>query len=179
MSRIGRRPVEIPDKVKVDVAVGLIKVSGPLGQLEQTVPEDVPVTVEASQVIVGEPKKSRSNRGNRGLVRSLIGNMVVGVSKGYEKKLEINGVGYKAEQSGDTLTLSLGLSHQVNYKLPKGVTAELVKNTQLTIKGIDKQVVGQVAAQIRNFRPPEPYKGKGVKYADEQIRRKVGKAGVK
>jgi large subunit ribosomal protein L6 len=179
MSRIGRKPVDVPEKVKVDVAGTLVKVNGPLGQLNQTIPEGVTIEVEGNVLTVGSPEKTRANRGYQGMVRSLIHNMVVGVSEGYEKKLEINGVGYKAEQSGDTLTLSLGLSHQVHYKLPEGVKAELAKNTQLTIKGIDKQVVGQVAAQIRSFRPPEPYKGKGVKYADEQIRRKVGKAGVK
>jgi large subunit ribosomal protein L6 len=179
MSRIGRKPVEIPDKVKVDVAGCIVKVSGPLGQLDQTIPEGVPIEIEGNILRVGTPKPTRSNRGDSGLVRSLINNMVVGVTQGYEKKLEINGVGYKAELAGDTLTLALGYSHHINFKLPKGVKAALVKNTQLTISGIDKQAVGQAAAQIRAFRKPEPYKAKGVKYADEQIRRKVGKAGIK
>jgi large subunit ribosomal protein L6 len=179
MSRIGRKPVEIPDKVKVDVGDCIVKVSGPLGQLDQSIPAGVPVEIEGNILRVGTPKPTRSNRGDSGLVRSLINNMVIGVTKGYEKKLEINGVGYKAELAGDTLTLALGFSHTIPFKLPKGVKAVVVKNTQVTISGIDKQAVGQVAAQIRAFRKPEPYKAKGVKYADEQVRRKVGKAGIK
>jgi large subunit ribosomal protein L6 len=136
------------------------------------------VTVDGGIAQVSAPPKARGNRGYRGLVRALLANMVTGVSKGYERKLTISGVGYKAETSGSTITFALGYSHPIVFDLPKGVEAQVEKNTLITLKGIDKQVVGQVAAQIRAFRKPEPYKGKGVKYAQEQIRRKVGKTGV-
>ncbi|OGQ83987.1 MAG: 50S ribosomal protein L6 [Deltaproteobacteria bacterium RIFOXYA12_FULL_58_15] len=179
MSRIGRKPVEIPNKVKIEVVDQLLKVTGPLGNLQENMPEGVTVNVSDKVANVGAPTKNRQNRGYQGLVRALLANMVVGVTKGYERKLEIHGVGYKAEAKGDGVLLSLGYSHQINFKLPKGVKAEIEKNTLVTIKGIDKQAVGQVAAQIRGFRGPEPYKGKGVRYLGEQIRRKVGKAGAK
>lgn len=179
MSRIGRKPVEIPEKVKVDIVGNLVKVVGPLGQLETSLPVGVGVTLEGKILRVGAPAATRSNHGFQGLTRALLANMVRGVTKGYERKLEISGVGYKAELKGDTLTFALGYSHPIEFKLPKGVTAQIEKGTLITVKGADRQAVGQVAAQMRAFRKPEPYKGKGVKYADEHIRRKVGKTGAK
>ena len=178
MSRIGRKAVEIPDKVKIDVVGSLVKVIGPLGQLQTELPVGVGVSVEGKILRVAAPTLTRSNRGFQGLTRALLANMVTGVTRGYEKKLEISGVGYKAELKGDTLTFALGYSHPIELKLPKGVTAQVEKGTLVTVKGVDKQAVGQVAAQMRAFRKPEPYKGKGVKYATEHIRRKVGKTGA-
>jgi len=179
MSRIGRKPVAIPDKVKVDIHGNSVKVTGPLGELNAIFPAEVPVAIEKNIIHVSAPKLNRQNRGYQGLVRALLANMVRGVTKGYEKKLEINGVGYKCEQKGETLVFALGYSHPIEFTLPKGVKAKIEKQTQITITGIDRQAVGQAAAQIRAFKKPEPYKAKGVKYADETIRRKVGKAGVK
>jgi large subunit ribosomal protein L6 len=179
MSRIGRKPIPIPEKVKVDIRGNAVKVAGPLGELNAIFPAEVPVTIDKNIIHVGSPKETRQNRGYMGLTRALLSNMVRGVTKGYEKKLEINGVGYKCELKGETLVFALGYSHPVEFTLPKGVKAKIEKQTQITISGTDRQAVGQVAAQIRSFRKPEPYKGKGVKYAEETIRRKVGKAGVK
>ncbi len=179
MSRIGRKPVPIPEKVKVDIHGNSVTVAGPLGSLNAIFPAEVPVSVDKGTIHVASPKPTRQNRGYMGLTRALLNNMVRGVTKGYEKKLEINGVGSKCEQKGDTLVFALGYSHPIEFVLPKGVKAKVEKQTQITITGADRQAVGQVAAQIRSFRKPEPYKGKGVKYADETIRRKVGKAGVK
>ena len=179
MSRIGRRPILIPDKVKVDIHGNAVTVTGPLGALTAAFPAEVPVNIEKNVVHVGSPAPTRQNRGYMGLTRALLSNMVRGVTKGYERKLEITGVGYKCEQKGDTLVFALGYSHPIEFRLPPGVKAKVEKATQVTVSGTDRQAVGQVAAQIRSFRKPEPYKGKGVKYADETIRRKVGKAGVK
>jgi large subunit ribosomal protein L6 len=179
MSRIGRKPVPIPEKVKVDIHGNAVTVTGPLGVLNAIFPVEVPVTIDQNIIHVGSPKPTRQNRGYMGLTRALLNNMVKGVTQGYEKKLEINGVGYKCEQKGETLVFALGYSHPIEFTLPKGVKAKVEKQTQITISGTDRQAVGQVAAQIRSFRKPEPYKGKGVKYATETIRRKVGKAGVK
>jgi len=146
-----------------------------LGELNAIFPVEVPVSLDKGVIHVGSPKATRQNRGYMGLTRALLANMVRGVTKGYEKKLEINGVGYKCEQKGDTLVFALGYSHPIEFALPKGVKAKIEKQTQITLTGADRQAVGQVAAQIRGFRKPEPYKGKGVKYADETIRRKVGR----
>lgn len=179
MSRIGRKPIAIPDKVKVDIHGNAVKVTGPLGELNAIFPAEVPVAIEKNIIHVSAPKLNRQNRGYQGLVRALLSNMVRGVTKGYEKKLEINGVGYKCEQKGEVLVLALGYSHPIEFTLPKGVKAKVEKQTQITITGIDRQAVGQAAAQIRAFKKPEPYKAKGVKYGDEVVRRKVGKAGVK
>lgn len=180
MSRIGRKPVVIPDKVKIEVKDDIMHVAGPLGSLNQKVPRGVTITVNNGEAIIGAPKRTRTNRGYQGLCRALLTNMVHGVTKGYEKGLDINGVGYKAVLSGDTLTLSLGFSHTKSLRLPTGIKAEVNKQQNaIKIIGFDKQMVGQVAAQIRAFKIPEPYKAKGVKYSDETIRRKVGKAGVK
>ncbi len=180
MSRIGRKPVQIPDKVKIEAKGHVLHVEGPLGRLDAIIPEGVGVTVEKGVARVEEPPETRQNRGFQGLVRALLQNMVVGVTKGYERSLEISGVGYKAELKGDLLVCTLGYTHTKDLKMPKGIQCIVDKNqTKLTIKGIDKQLVGQIAAQIRSFKKPEPYQGKGVKYAGEAIRRKVGKTGAK
>ncbi len=180
MSRIGRKPVQIPDKVKIEPKGRSVHVEGPLGKLDAVLPEGVSVTVDKGVARVTEPPLTRANRGFQGLVRALLQNLVVGVTKGYERSLEINGVGYKAEMKGDTVTFTLGYTHPIDLKLPKGIQCILDKSqTKLTIKGIDKQLVGQIAAQIRSYKKPEPYQGKGVKYANEVVRRKVGKTGAK
>ena len=181
MSRIGRKPVSIPEKVKVNWSDEAVTVEGPLGKLELGLPAGVGLEMADDHVVVKAPAKpNRSNRGFQGLARALLANMVEGVTKGYEKNLEISGVGYRCEQKGDSLTFSLGYSHTITLKVPEGITATLDKSqTKVAIKGIDKQLVGQVAAQIRGYKPPEPYKGKGVKYSDEIVRRKVGKSGSK
>ena len=180
MSRIGRKPVVVPDKVSVEAKEGWLHVSGPLGNLKTELPAGVGVSVKDGIASVSEPPATRGNRGYQGLVRALMANMVEGVTKGYQKSLKISGVGYKCEKKGDTLTFTLGYSHTIDLKLPQGLSAEVDKQqTNVTIKGVDKQLVGQVAARIRSFKTPEPYKGKGVMYADETIRRKVGKAGAK
>ena len=177
MSRIGRKPVAIPKGVVVTLKDGSITVKGPKGELNRELPSGITVAVDGGAVQVTRPSDEPPVRSRHGLVRALIQNMVTGVVAGYERKLEINGVGYKAELAGDTLTLALGLSHPVVYKLPKGVGAKIEKNI-VTISGVDKESVGRAAAQIRSYRPPEPYQGKGVKYLEETIRRKVGKAGA-
>jgi large subunit ribosomal protein L6 len=180
MSRIGRKPVSVPDKVKIEGKGRILHVEGPLGKLDAVIPGDVSITVDKGVAHVGEPPETRQSRGYQGLVRALLQNMVVGVTKGYERSLEINGVGYKAELKGEVVTFTLGYTHPIDLKLPKGIQCIVDKaQTKLTIKGIDKQLVGQIAAQIRSFKKPEPYQGKGVKYAGEIIRRKVGKTGAK
>ena len=179
MSRIAKAPISIPSGVNVNIDGAAVTVKGPKGTLSWNLHPTVSLTSEDQTLQVAPVSDKGNDWAMAGTTRALINNMVVGVSKGYEKKIEINGVGYKAELNGDTLTLSLGYSHTIDFKLPKGIKVDLVKNTQLTISGIDRQVVGQVAAQIRGFKEPEPYKGKGVRYANEQIRRKVGKAGAK
>jgi len=180
MSRVGRKPIPVPDKVKVETKDGWVHVEGPLGALKTQLPEGVTIANDNSELVVGDPPAKRANRGYRGLVRALVANMVEGVTKGYERNLEISGVGYKAEHKGDTVTFHLGYSHTIDLKIPAGIKAEVDKaQTKVKISGIDKQLVGQIAAQIRAFKIPEPYKAKGVKYAEETIRRKVGKAGAK
>jgi len=177
MSRIGKLPVTIPAGVKVSMSGNEISVQGSKGSLKQLLHERVCVAVEADQIIVSRPTDSKTDSALHGLSRSLISNMVVGVSEGFTRVLEINGVGYRAEISGSKLTLSLGYSHPVVYEVPTGISIEVEKQTRITIKGIDKQLVGSTAAKIRSFRKPEPYKGKGVKYAEERILRKAGKTG--
>lgn len=178
MSRIGKKPIAIPSGVKVALAGGLITVQGPNGSLKRTVSEGVNVVVEADQVLV-QSQDPAAGTSLQGLTRTLISNMVEGVTKGFSRVLEINGVGYRAELKGSTLNLALGYSHPVEYALPQGIVAEVEKQTKITIKGIDKEVVGATAAKIRSFREPEPYKGKGIKYAEERILRKAGKTGKK
>ncbi|MEO0454459.1 MAG: 50S ribosomal protein L6 [Verrucomicrobiota bacterium] len=175
MSRIGNKPIAIPEKVKVTVADRDVKVEGPKGTLEMSFTPHVEIDVEDTEIVV----KRRSNAGRdkafHGLTRSLLNNMVVGTSEGFEKKLEINGVGFKAALKGKSLTLNLGFSHPIDFPIPEGIKIEVEDNTKLKISGIDKQVVGQCAAKIRSYYPPEPYKGKGVRYENEIVRRKEGK----
>ena len=178
MSRIGKLPVEIPAGVEVTVAEGnTVTVKGPKGTLSQSLPTEMDIKVENNQVIVTRPNDLKKMKSYHGLTRTLIANMVTGVTKGYEKVLEINGVGYRAQKQGKKLILSLGYSHPVEMMDPEGIESVLDGQNKITIKGIDKQKVGQYAAEIRDKRRPEPYKGKGIKYADEHIRRKVGKTG--
>ncbi len=179
MSRIGKQPIEIPSGVKVTVDNLLVTVNGPKGTLSRNILDVVSVDLTDKYLTVNRTDDSIKSRSAHGLTRTLINNMVTGVTKGFEKALEINGVGYRAEIKGDVLAMSLGYSHPINYQLPKGITVEVDKMTKLVVKGIDKELVGQTAAKIRDFRGPEPYKGKGVKYADEVILRKAGKTGKK
>jgi len=177
MSRIGKLPVAIPAGVKVSLDGTKMTVKGPKGTLSQELHERMSIAVETDQILVSRPSDAKDDTALHGLTRALINNMVVGVTTGFQKDLEINGVGYRAEISGKVLTLSLGYSHPVVYELPEGIAVEVEKQTKLSVKGIDKQLVGSAAAKIRSFRKPEPYKGKGIKYADERIVRKAGKAG--
>lgn len=180
MSRIGKRPVPIPKGVKVSVDnERTIKVSGPKGSLERELPDRVGASCDEQNVYVKTLEETRTARERHGLSRSLIANMVDGVSKGFEIKLEISGVGYRAQMQGKNLILSMGYSHPVEIVPPDGIQISVEKNTQVTVGGIDKEVVGNMAAKIRAVRPPEPYKGKGIRYAGEQIRRKAGKSGKK
>jgi large subunit ribosomal protein L6 len=177
MSRIGKHPISVPSGVKVSASGGKVQVTGPKGSLQIPLKPEITVDVSGSVVEVKRSDDGRSAKALHGLTRTLIANMVKGVSEGFQKKLEIIGVGYKADVQGSNVNLALGYSHPVKYTLPKGVTAAVEKQTLITLTGPDKQVVGQVAADIRAFRKPEPYKGKGIKYSDEVIRRKAGKAG--
>ena len=179
MSRIGRMPIAIPAGVTVDVAENnKVTVKGPKGTLERILPSEMEIKVEGAEVVVSRPNDLKKMKSLHGLTRTLIHNMVVGVTEGFEKKLEVNGVGYRASKSGKKLTLNLGYSHPVEMEDPEGIES-VVEGNNITIKGIDKEKVGQYAAEIRDKRRPEPYKGKGIKYADETIRRKVGKTGKK
>jgi len=179
MSRIGKLVIKIPDKVKVTAAPGMVSVEGPKGKVSQTLDREMKVTVEKSEVRVDRPNDSRRARQLHGLSRTLVANMIQGVTVGFTRSLDIAGVGYKAELKGKEVHLALGFSHPVVYPLPDGVTAEYdAKGNRLTVKGADKHQIGLVAAEIRKLRPPEPYKGKGIKYAEETIRRKQGKTGA-
>ena len=176
MSRIGNRAIEIPDKVKVTIGGdGAVSVEGPKGKLHWKLPHDIRASVEENRVSVVREAETRGVKALHGLSRSLLHNMVQGVSEGFTKQLEIEGVGFRAAVQGPILNLSLGFSHPVQFSIPKDIKITVTDNTKITIQGADKKVVGQVAADIRGFYPPEPYKGKGVRYAGEQIRRKVGK----
>jgi large subunit ribosomal protein L6 len=180
MSRIGLAPITVPSGVDVDIDGKTITVKGPKGSLSRTIADTITVAREDGTLKVSRPDDERDNRALHGLTRSLINNMVVGVTDGFSKRLEIVGVGYRAEAQGPTgLRLSLGFSHPVNVKAPEGVTFEVPAPTQIVVSGIDKEVVGQVAADIRSIRKPEPYKGKGVRYQGERVLRKAGKAGKK
>ncbi|NIS69509.1 MAG: 50S ribosomal protein L6 [Proteobacteria bacterium] len=176
MSRVGKQPISIPQEVKVNLSDGKVQVTGPKGQLERELPQGVHVRIEDNQIMFERPDDSRQARSIHGLARSLVSNMVVGVSQGFEKKLEIVGVGYRVERKGEGLILNLGYSHPIHYLLPPGIDVIVEKQVGLTVRGIDRELVGAVAAKIRSFKPPEPYKGKGVRYVDERVRRKVGKA---
>lgn len=179
MSRIGRKPVEIPAGVEVKVENNLVTVKGPKGTLSQQIKPLISVKVEGNQVIVERPNDEAEARALHGLSRTLIANMVEGVSKGYSKELEINGVGYRAQKQGKKLILTLGYSHLVEVEEIDGITIDVPDTNKIVISGADKQLVGQFASEVRGKRPPEPYKGKGIKYATETIRRKEGKAGAK
>jgi large subunit ribosomal protein L6 len=179
MSRVGRMPVKIPEKVKVSVDGHLVKVEGPKGKMSFPFNPQVSVVVEKGEVRVARPDESRLSKGLHGLTRTLVKNAVDGVVKGYDRGLEISGVGFKAEVKGKDIHFTLGFSHPVVFRLPDGITAEVdPKQTKLTVRGVDKHLLGLTAAKIRALRPPEPYKGKGIKYADEIIRRKEGKTGA-
>jgi large subunit ribosomal protein L6 len=175
VSRIGKKPIEIPKGVIVSQKGNLVNVKGPKGELQQTVHSNITVEVNDGEVVVSRPDDTKENKSLHGLTRALIQNMVVGVDESYKKTLDIVGVGYRAELKGKNLLLNLGFSHPIYFIPPEGVTIETPSQTQVVVSGVDKQLVGQVAAKIRSFRKPEPYKGKGIKYSDEHIRRKAGK----
>jgi large subunit ribosomal protein L6 len=175
MSRIGRKPIELPSGVMVALSPGRVQVNGPLGELSQNVPARMQIEKTDSEIVVSRPTERGEDRALHGLTRTLIANMVEGVTKGFEKHLEIQGVGYRAQLKGTDLELAVGFSHAVTVKPRAGITFEVPIPTQIVVRGIDKQKVGQTAAEIRKVRPPEPYKGKGIRYRDEQVRRKVGK----
>lgn len=178
MSRIGHMPVVVPEDVEVKIKGSSVRVKGPKGEMQHTFPADISITQKGGEIKVERPSDAKHHRALHGMTRALINNMVVGVSTGFEKILEINGVGYRAEMSGNNLILNVGYSHPVEIEPPKGIVFEVDNRTrQIKVSGYDKQVVGHVAADIRKVRPPEPYKGKGIKYIDERIRRKAGKAG--
>jgi large subunit ribosomal protein L6 len=175
MSRIGKSPIEIPPGVSISVSPGRVMVNGPLGELSQQIPGRMLVEQDDGQIVVKRPTERGEDRALHGLTRTLVANMVEGVTKGFEKRLEIQGVGYRAALRGETLELAVGYSHPVVIEPRPGISFEVPAPTQIVVKGIDKQQVGQTAAEIRKVRPPEPYKGKGIRYAGEYVRRKVGK----
>jgi large subunit ribosomal protein L6 len=175
MSRIGRQPIEIPGGVNVSILSGRVMVNGPLGELSQEIPSRMKVEQENGQIVVTRPTERGDDRALHGLTRSLIANMVEGVTKGFEKRLELQGIGYRAAMQGADLRLDVGFSHPVVMKAPQGITFEVPTPTEIVVKGVDKQQVGQTAAEVRKVRPPEPYKGKGIRYQGEYVRRKVGK----
>jgi len=175
VSRIGKKPIELPAGVSVSLSPGRVMVNGPLGELAQQVPQRITIEQSDGEIVVTRPTDRGEDRALHGLTRSLVANMVEGVTKGFEKALEIQGVGYRASMRGTDLELNVGYSHSVVMKAPDGISFDVPVPTQVIVKGIDKQRVGQVAAEIRAVRPPEPYKGKGIRYAGEYVRRKVGK----
>ena len=176
MSRIGKQPIAVPDGVTVDVSDGVVTVKGPGGELSQRVDRDMRVTVDGGEVRVERPSDERQHRSLHGLTRSLIANMVEGVTKGFEKRLEIQGVGYRAALKGSDLELQVGYSHPVTITPPQGIEFEVPAPNRIVVKGIDKQMVGEIAANVRKVRKPEPYKGKGIRYEGEYVRKKAGKA---
>lgn len=178
MSRIGKKPVEIPEKVKIEYKDRVLTVKGEKGTLASTVNPLVDLDINENLIVVTMEKETRSTMALQGMTRSLVANMITGVAKGFERSLEINGIGYRAEVKGNTIVFNLGYSHPINFELPNGISASVEKST-VKISGIDNQLLGQTAATIRKLRPPEPYKGKGIKYAEERIRRKAGKTGTK
>ena len=176
MSRIGKKSIDIPEKVKLDVSeTGSIRVEGPKGKLEWILPDSIKLRIDGKQAVLARDTETRAVKALHGLSRSLVYNMVVGVSQGFQKSLEIHGVGFRAQVQGKNLNLSIGFSHPVVFLIPDGIRITVQENTRLLIEGIDKQMVGQVAADIRAYYPPEPYKGKGIRYTGEQILRKEGK----
>ncbi len=181
MSRIGKQPIAVPDGVDITITDGNVKVKGTKGELEYAFLPLVEVTLEEGNILVNRKKDDKESRAVHGLTRALINNMVIGVSKGFEKRLQIIGVGYRAQASGSKITLHLGYSHPIEYTAPEGVNIEMDKKEKnvVIVSGINKQAVGEAAANIRKFRPPEPYKGKGIRYSDEYVHRKAGKAAAK
>jgi large subunit ribosomal protein L6 len=179
MSRIGKKPIVLPTKVAVELNAGTLTVKGPKGTLSLEVSPDLGLEIAASEVRVARPTESRRHRALQGVTRSLVQNMVTGVSAGFQKDLEVQGIGYRAALQGSTLTLNVGFSHAVSYTVPKDVSVEVKDQKVISVKGIDRQRVGQVAAVIRGFKPPEPYKGTGIRYVGEHIVKKEGKAGAK
>jgi large subunit ribosomal protein L6 len=179
MSRIGKKPVAVPNGVTVTVDGSTVKVKGPKGELTRTFDPTMKIRVEGNEVLIDRPGEEKRDRAMHGLTRALLANMVTGVTEGFKKTLEIVGVGYKAEKRGKNLVVTVGYSHPVNYPEPTGITLTTPAPTTIVIEGIDKQKVGQVAAELREFRPPEPYKGKGIRYQGEQVRRKAGKTAGK
>jgi large subunit ribosomal protein L6 len=175
MSRIGKRPIELPAGVNVSISPGRVMVNGPLGELSQAVPQRMQIEQGDGQILVTRPTERGEDRALHGLTRTLIANMIEGVTKGFEKRLELQGVGYRAALKGADLELNVGFSHPVTIKPRQGITFDVPAPTQIVVKGTDKQVVGQTAAEVRSVRPPEPYKGKGIRYEGEYVRRKVGK----
>lgn len=176
MSRIGKKIIDIPQGVKINREDAAITVQGPKGVLSITVPQCVEVTVSDGNIAVSRPSEDRKARSHHGLMRTLIANMITGVSTGFEKSLEISGVGYRAEVNQGVLKLVLGFSHPVEYRIPEGISIRIEKQVNIFVSGIDRELVGRVAAEIRDFKKPEPYKGKGIRYAGEHVRRKVGKS---
>ncbi|MDL2269896.1 50S ribosomal protein L6 [Desulfosarcina sp. OttesenSCG-928-A07] len=179
MSRVGKKIIPIPQKTSVDYKDGVLVVKGEKGTLTRTIHPAVDLSVENNTISVVISQDDRKTRALQGLVRSLVANMVNGVSQGFEKILEINGIGYRAEMKGNSIVMSLGYSHPIDFQLPEGVSAAIEKNTVIKLSGIDKEKLGHTAASIRKLRKPEPYKGKGIKYAEERIQRKAGKTGTK
>ncbi len=179
MSRVGKKPIPIPDKTKITFADSLVTVAGEKGTLSQAINPAIGLKIEDGVMNVTMVSEDRNSRALQGLTRSLVANMITGVNQGFERKLEINGIGYRAELSGKQIVLHVGYSNPVTFNLPEGINAAVAKNNNIILSGIDKQKIGLAAAAIRKIRPPEPYKGKGIKYAEEHIRRKAGKTGTK
>ena len=179
MSRVGKKPIPVPGKTKITFKDRVITVQGEKGTLTRTIHAHMDLEIDKDVIKVTMQQETKSNRALQGLTRSLVANMVIGVDKGFEKVLEINGIGYRASLSGNTIVLNLGFSHPINFELPDGIAAKVDKKNTVTLSGINKELLGQTAASIRSLRPPEPYKGKGIKYADEYVQRKAGKTGTK
>lgn len=179
MSRVGKIPVEIPQDVKINISNGIVKVEGKQGDLSFNVPDGISVEQADGKMTVSRLSDSKQNRTNHGTVRSILANMVIGVSQGHKKELEIQGVGFRAQLQGKKIVFNLGLSHPVEFNSPEGVTLQVPSQTSIIVEGVDKALVGQVAAKIRDIKPPEPYKGKGIRYAGEHVRRKQGKSVTK
>lgn len=179
MSRIGRKPISLPPGVEIKIEDGVITVTGPKGVLSQSIPEDITIDQQAGELLVTRPSDAKKHRAFHGLTRALVANMVTGVTTGFEKKLEMVGVGYRAQMQGSKLVINIGFSHPVEVEPPAGIEFEVPAVTKITVKGIDKQLVGNTAADIRAIRKPEPYKGKGLRYENEVVRRKAGKTGAK
>jgi len=179
MSRVGKKPIQIPEKTEISYKNRLLTVKGGKGSLSRSIHPAVDLKIESGILNITMLKDDRSSRAFQGLTRSLVANMINGVNKGFERNLEINGIGYRAEVKGNSIVFNLGYSHPINFSLPEGVSANIEKNTLIKLSGIDKELLGHTAAAIRQLRPPEPYKGKGIKYVEEYIRKKAGKTGTK